>query len=100
MDESSSSCQDEITRAHHAEFRRVPRAGRTAKRKAASAAAIAVSAAAVLWLAGPASASPAVSTARTVNDSIQLMTNVRDIQQSWRHRMGQRVHRRRRLPLG
>ena len=41
-----------------------------------TAAAIAVSAAAatVLWLAGPASASPAASTARTVNDNIQLMT--------------------------
>jgi hypothetical protein len=74
MDESSSSCQDKITRAHDAEFRRAPRAGGTAKRKAATAV-IAVSAAAiVLWLALPASASPAVGTARTVNDRIQLMT--------------------------
>ena len=76
MDESSSYCQKKITRAHDAESRRAPRAGRTPKWKAATAAAIAVSAAAatVLWLAGPASASPAVSTAHTVNDSIQLMT--------------------------
>jgi hypothetical protein len=76
MDESSSYRQDKITRAHDAESRRAPRAGWTARRKAATAAAIAVSAAAatVLWLAGPASASPAASTARTVNDNIQLMT--------------------------
>jgi hypothetical protein len=76
MDESSSYGQDKITRAQDAESRRAPRAGWTAKRKAATAATIAVSAAAatVLWLAGPASASPAASTARTVNDSIQLMT--------------------------
>jgi hypothetical protein len=76
MDESSSYRQDKITRARDAESRRAPRAGWTARRKAATAAAIAVSAAAatVLWLAGPASASPAASTARTVNDNIQLMT--------------------------
>jgi hypothetical protein len=76
MDESSSYRQDKITRAHDAESRHAPRAGWTARRKAATAAAIAVSAAAatVLWLAGPASASPAASTARTVNDNIQLMT--------------------------
>ena len=76
MDESSSYRQDKITRARDAESRRAPRAGWTARRKAATAAAIAVSAAAatVLWLAGPASAAPAASTARTVNDNIQLMT--------------------------
>jgi hypothetical protein len=75
MDESSSFRQDKITRARDAEFRRAPQAGGTAKRKAVTAAVIAVSAAAtVLWLAVPASASPAASTARTVNDSIQLMT--------------------------
>ena len=76
MDESSSYRQDKITRAHDAESRGALRAGWTARRKAATAAAIAVSAAAatVLWLAGPASASPAASTARTVNDNIQLMT--------------------------
>ena len=76
MDESSSYRQDKITRAHDAESRRAPRAGWAAKRKAATAAVIAVSAAVgtVLWLALPASASPAVSAAPTVNDSIQLMT--------------------------
>jgi hypothetical protein len=76
MDESSSYRQDKTTRARDAEFRRAPRAGGTAKRKAATAAVIAVSAAVatVLWLAVPASASPAASAARTVNDSIQLMT--------------------------
>jgi hypothetical protein len=76
MDESSSYRQDKITRARDAESRRAPRAGGTAKRKAVTAAVIAVSAAAatVLWLAVPASASPAASAARTVNDSIQLMT--------------------------
>ena len=76
MDESSSHRQDKITRGHDAESGRAPRARWAARRKAATASVIAVSAAvaAVLWLAGPASASPAVSTARTVNDSIQLMT--------------------------
>jgi hypothetical protein len=76
MDESSSYRQNKITRAHDAESRRAPRAGWAAKRKAATAAVIAVSAAVatVLWLALPASASPAVSAAPTVNDSIQLMT--------------------------
>ena len=76
MDESSSYRQDKITRARDAESRRAPRAGWTPRRKAATAAAIAVPAAAatVLWLAGPASAAPAASTARTVNDNIQLMT--------------------------
>jgi hypothetical protein len=75
MDDSSSYRQDKTTTAHDAEFRRAPRAGWTAKRKAATAAATAVAAAAtVLWLAVPAGASPAVSAARTVNDSIQLMT--------------------------
>jgi hypothetical protein len=73
MDESSSYHQDKITRTHDAESRRAPRAGGTARWKAATAAAIAVAAAAVLWLAVPAGASTA-STARTVNDSIQLMT--------------------------
>jgi hypothetical protein len=64
-----------MTKADDAEFRRTPRAGGTAKRKAAMAAVLAVPAAAtVLWLALPASASPAVSTARTANDHIQLMT--------------------------
>ena len=74
MDDSRSYRQDKTTTPHNAEFRRAPRAGQTAKRKATAAAAMAVSAAAVFWLAGPASASPAVSTARTVNDYIQLMT--------------------------
>jgi len=76
MDESSSYRQDKITRAHDAESRRAPRAGWAAKRKAATAAVIAVSAAVatVLWLALPASASPAVSAAPAVNDYIQLMT--------------------------
>ena len=76
MDESSSYRQDKITRAHDAESRRAPRAGWAAKRKAATAGVIAVSAAVatVLWLALPASASPAVSAAPTVNDYIQLMT--------------------------
>jgi hypothetical protein len=75
MDESSSYNQDKTTKAHGAESRHTPRVGGTAKRKAAMAAVIAVPAVAtVLWLALPASASPAVSTARTVNDSIQLMT--------------------------
>jgi hypothetical protein len=73
MDESSSYHQGKITRTHDAESRRAPRAGGTARRKAATAAAIAVAAAAVSWLAVPAGAST-VSTARTVNDSIQLMT--------------------------
>jgi hypothetical protein len=71
MDESSPYRQDKITRAHDAESRRAPRAGGTAKRKAATAVAIAVSAAAVLWLAVPAGASTGAS---TVNDNIQLMT--------------------------
>lgn len=76
MDESSSYRQDNITSAHDAESRRALRAAGRAKRKALTAAAIAVSAAAatVLWFAVPASASPAVSTARTVNDYIQIMT--------------------------
>jgi hypothetical protein len=74
MDETSSYRQDKTTRAHDSAFRRALRAGGTAKRKAATAAVIAVSAAAVLWLAVPASASPVVSTAATVNDNIQLMT--------------------------
>jgi hypothetical protein len=74
MDESGSH-QDKITEAHDAESGRAPRAGWRAKRKAATAAVIGVFAAAtVLWLAGPASASSAASTAHTVNDSIQLMT--------------------------
>ena len=71
MDESSPYRQDKITAAHDAESRRAPRA----RRKAVTAAVLAVSAAAtVLWLAGPASAAPAASTARTVNDHIQIMT--------------------------
>jgi len=76
MDESSPNRQDKITTAHDAEPRRAPRAGGTAKRKAATAAVLAVSAAAatVVWLAGPASAAPAANTARVVNDRIQIMT--------------------------
>ncbi|HTW03149.1 MAG TPA: hypothetical protein VMF87_22790 [Streptosporangiaceae bacterium] len=76
MDEFSSHRQDNITSAHDAESRRAPRAGRAAKRKAAAVSVIAVAAAGVtaLGLASSASASPAPSTARTVNDYIQLMT--------------------------
>jgi hypothetical protein len=76
MDESSSHRQDKITTAHDGESRRAPRAGWAAKRKAATAAVIAVSAAVatVLWLALPASASPAGRAAPAVNDYIQLMT--------------------------
>ena len=76
MDESSSHRQDKITRGHDAESGRAPQARWAAKRKAVTAAVIAVSAAvaAVLWLALPASASSAVSAAPAVNDSIQLMT--------------------------
>ena len=76
MDESSPYRQDKITPAHDAESRRAPRARGTARRKAVTAAVIAVSAAAatVGWLAGPASAAPAASTARAVNDHIQIMT--------------------------
>jgi hypothetical protein len=76
MDESSPYRQDKITTAHDAESRRAPRARGTARRKAVTAAVLAVCAAAanVGWLAGPASAAPAASTAGAVNDHIQIMT--------------------------
>lgn len=76
MDESSAHRQDKITTAHDAEPSRAPRAGWTARRKTATAAVIAVSAAVatVAGLTVPASAAPTASAARTVNDYIQLMT--------------------------
>jgi hypothetical protein len=76
MNESSPYREDRTATPHHAAFRHIPRIRGMANRKAALAAAIAIPAAtaATLWLAVPASASPAARTVVSGFSSTQLMT--------------------------